>query len=56
MAEASQRRGLRTEVAPPCDMNYYSSAAPPRSSHVGYRSHEDMATAFNAGLEARKRK
>lgn len=58
LAEASERRGLRTEVAPPCDMNYFSNAAAPRTSSasVGFRSHEDMASAFNAGLEARKRK
>lgn len=56
MAEAAERRGVRTEVAPPCDMNYYNNTAGPRNTQVGYRSHEDMATAFNAGLQARKRK
>ncbi len=56
MAEASERRGLRNEVAPPCDMNYYNNTAAARNSHVGFRTHEDMASAFNAGLEARKRK
>ena len=46
-------RGAGAEVAPPCDMNYFSSAA--TQNPRGFRSHHDMAEAFSAGLQANKK-
>ena len=46
-------RGAGAEVAPPCDMNYFSSAA--TQNPRGFRSHHDMAEAFSAGLQASKK-
>jgi len=50
--KAGRRRGEGTEIAPPCDMNYFAS---PGTSNKGYRAHHDMADAFNAGLQASKK-
>ena len=50
--EGERPRGGGAEVAPPCDMSYFSS---PASSSTGYRSHHDMAEAFTAGLQAKRK-
>ena len=50
--EEERPRGRGSEIAPPCDMNYFSS---PGTSRSGYRDHHDMAEAFNAGLQANKK-
>ena len=47
--------GEGAEVAPPCDMNYFNSSGSSSRDKTGYRSHYDMADAFNAGLEAMKK-
>ena len=47
-------RGAGAEVAPPCDMNYFSTAASP-NTRGGFRSHHDIAEAFSAGLQANKK-
>ena len=52
--EEDQKRGKGTEVAPPCDMSYFS-AGPGSSNKQGFRSHHDMADAFSAGLQAMKK-
>ena len=46
-------RGAGAEIAPPCDMNYFSSAS--TNNPTGFRSHHDMAEAFSAGLQASKK-
>ena len=49
------RRGQKAEVAPPSSMDYYSFSGGPRDNKHGFRTHEDMASAFNQGLNnARK--
>ena len=50
--EEERPRGGGAEVGPPCDMSYFSS---PASSSKGYRSHHDMAEAFTAGLQAKRK-
>ena len=51
--EEAGARGAGAEIAPPCDMNYFSSAS--TNNPRGFRSHHDMADAFSAGLEANKK-
>ena len=51
--EEAGARGAGAEIAPPCDMNYFSSAS--ANNPRGFRSHHDMADAFSAGLEANKK-
>lgn len=49
-------RGKGNEVAPPCDMEYYTSSStwnPDRNK--GARSHFDMAEAFSAGVKAQNK-
>ena len=48
-------RGSGAEVAPPCDMEYYNYTGGVKTDRSGYRSHHDMADAFNAGLKAKKK-
>ena len=50
--EEERPRGGGAEVAPPCDMSYFSS---PASSSTGFRSHHHMAEAFSAGLQAKRK-
>jgi len=55
--EDDDNRGKGSEVAPPCDMEYYASSTtwnPDRNK--GARSHFDMAEAFSAGIKAQKKK
>ena len=51
--ENAGARGAGTEIAPPCDMNYFSSAS--TNNTRGFRSHHDMAEAFSAGVQANKK-
>ena len=51
--EDAGTRGAGAEIAPPCDMNYFSSAS--TTNPRGFRSHHDMAEAFSAGLQANKK-
>jgi len=53
--EEDTKRGTGAEVAPPCDMDYYSYTGGAKTDRSGYRSHHDMADAFNAGLKANKK-
>ena len=68
--EEQKRSGRGAEVAPPCDMSYYGATQVFKefnnsaSFHVdfkgrgrgrgGFRSHEDMADAFSAGMKAQE--
>jgi len=53
--EEEDRRGLRNEIAPPCSMDYYSSQAGPSRNKSMFKSREDIASAFNQGLNALKK-
>lgn len=53
--EEDTKRGSGAEVAPPCDMDYYSVTGGVKTDRRGYRSHHDIADAFNAGLKANKK-
>eukprot|EP00092_Neocalanus_flemingeri_P004406 GFUD01004739.1.p1 GENE.GFUD01004739.1~~GFUD01004739.1.p1 ORF type:complete len:661 (+),score=257.13 GFUD01004739.1:92-2074(+) len=54
--EEDPKRGTGAEVAPPCDMDYYNyTGGPASNSRAGFRSHHDMADAFNAGLNSMKK-
>merc|ERR1719186_1283205 len=53
--EEDTKRGAGAEVAPPCDMDYYNYTGVANNSREGYRSHHDMADAFNAGIKAMKK-
>merc|ERR1711913_273877 len=53
--EQSVERGKGTEIAPPCDMNYFNSGNSKSSKTPLFRSHFDMADAFNVGIEAQKK-
>ena len=52
--EEDTKRGVRAEVAPPCDMEYYNYTGGAKNDKAGYRSHHDMADAFSAGMKANK--
>jgi len=56
-SDDDENRGKRAEVAPPCSMDYFNNTVtnPKNSFKQGFRSHEDMADAFNAGLQAQKK-
>ena len=53
--EDDTKRGAGAEVAPPCDMEYYNYSGGTNKDRAGYRSHHDMAEAFNAGMKANKK-
>ena len=53
--EQAVERGKGTEIAPPCDMNYFNSGNSKSSKTPLFRSHFDMADAFNVGIEAQKK-
>jgi len=50
-----KNRGKEPEVAPPCDMDYFVNTQNKANVRQGFRSHEDMADAFSAGLKAAKK-
>jgi len=53
--EDSKRGSGGAEVAPPCDMDYYNFTGGTTNPRGGFRSHHDMADAFEAGLKAMKK-
>merc|ERR1719150_914046 len=52
--EERKRSGRGAEVAPPCDMGYYGASQGRGRGRGGFRSHEDMADAFSAGMKAQE--
>ena len=53
--EEESTRGRRAEVAPPTSMDYYASTNRGRvDKSAGFRSRDDMASAFSEGLKKRK--
>ena len=50
--EEEEVRGLRAEIAPPSQMEYFNSDKRPKQRPKGSRSHEEMAEAFLCGLQS----
>jgi len=50
--EEDNHRGLRTEIAPPCNMDYFAPTHTAARDRTGFRSRDELAKAFNQGLDA----